>query len=127
LIHNVYVIAPGGEPLISLKFGSIDAPDILVSGFLSAIQSFAKQVIGSDVHEMTTGNFAVMMCRVGDNLVVVSSDHGDKEARVRLDEITTIVEENLGKLPNEILVISKVVQQKLTAADRAKLWAEKGL
>ncbi|MDO8056206.1 MAG: hypothetical protein Q6361_05035 [Candidatus Hermodarchaeota archaeon] len=39
MIHNVFVISPSGEPILSVKLGGIDASDVMMGGSTSTIQS----------------------------------------------------------------------------------------
>ena len=129
MIHNVYVFSANGEPIITLKLGSIAAPEAMVSGFLSAIQTFAKKLTGGEVQQVNTGQFSILMRRVDDNFVALASDQNDRDARHRLDEVAHIIKEQLGKLAPAALekVIAEAITKVQSAADKAKLWATKGM
>lgn len=129
MIHNVYVFSANGEPIITLKLGSIAAPEAMVSGFLSAIQTFAKKLTGGEVQQVNTGQFSILMRRVDDNFVALASDQNDRDARHRLDEVAHIIKEQLGKLAPAALekVIAEAITKVQSAADKAMLWATKGM
>jgi hypothetical protein len=99
MIHNVYVFSANGEPIITLKLGSIAAPEAMVSGFLSAIQTFAKKLTGAEVQQVNAGQFSILMRRVDDNFVAIASDQNDRDARLRLDEVARIVKEQTPYIP----------------------------
>lgn len=129
MIHNVYVFSSNGEPIITLKLGSIAAPEAMVSGFLSAIQTFAKKLTGGEVQQVKAGNFNILMRRVQDNFVALACDQNDRDARLRLDEIARIVKEELGKSNPATLerMIAEAVTKVQSAADKAKVWATRGM
>jgi len=129
MIHNVYVFSANGEPIITLKLGSIAAPEAMVSGFLSAIQTFARKLTGAEVQQVNAGQFSILMRRVDDNFVAIASDQNDRDARLRLDEVARIVKEQLGKLASATLekMIAEAVTKAQSTADTAKLWATKGM
>jgi hypothetical protein len=129
MIHNIYVISERGEPIVSIKLGSIEAPEVLVSGFLSAIQTFSKQLVGSEVQEVTTGSLHMLMRRVDEVLVAVAVDVADRDARRRLDNIASIIHNHLGKTEKEALkqLLTEAATKDATVLDRGKLWVERGM
>ncbi len=129
MIHNIYVISSSGEPIVTIKLGSIEASEALVSGFLSAIQSFSKQLVGSEIQEVTTGTLNMLMRRVDQVLVAIAVDPGDNDARRRLDEITRVIHNHLGKTKPASLkqMLIEVATKEVTALDRGMLWVERGM
>jgi len=129
MIHNVYVFSSNGEPIITLKLGSIAAPEAMVSGFLSAIQTFAKKLTGGEVQQVNAGNLNILMRRVENNFVALACDQNDRDARLRLNEIVRIVQEQLGKSSPAALekAITEAATKAQSATDKAKAWASKGM
>jgi hypothetical protein len=129
MIHNVYVFSSNGEPIITLKLGSIAAPEAMVSGFLSAIQTFAKKLTGGEVQQVNAGNLNILMRRVEDNFVALACDQDDRDARLRLNEIVRIVHDQLGKSTPAALekAIAEAATKTQSATDKAKAWASKGM
>jgi hypothetical protein len=130
LIHNVFVISPSGEPILTVKLGSIEASDAMVGGFISAIQSFANQIIGGDINHLKVGQYHLIMQRTThDNILVIAADSDDRKTRVILDEIHTVVGDLVGNVPCEVItqLIEKVTAKEKSAGEKAKLWADYGL
>jgi hypothetical protein len=129
MIHNVFLITPSGEPIFTVKLGSIEASEALVGGFISAIQSFANQIIGGDIDQLTVGPHHLLVRRAGDNILVIASDQDNRETRVKLDEIQTLIKDLVGNVPVEVIqqLIVEHITTKKSARDKAMLWAEYGL
>jgi hypothetical protein len=57
-IQNVYVLKPDGTTIFSKDYHSIREDAVVVSGFLSAIESFAQSIgAGSEINSIETDQF----------------------------------------------------------------------
>jgi hypothetical protein len=63
LIHNVYILKKTGESLLHGYYGSIEVDESLITGFLSAISSFAEEIGAESVDPII---FAVCIDREED-------------------------------------------------------------
>lgn len=52
MIHNIYILRRDGLCVLHRKYGSLDADEDLVSGFLSALSSFGKNISGKEVESV---------------------------------------------------------------------------
>ncbi len=129
MIHNIFLISAGGEPIFTVKLGSIDASEALVGGFISAIQSFANQIMGGDIDQLTVGPYHLLLRRTGDNILVVAADDDSRDTRVYLDEIQKLIKDLVGNVPYDVIekLIVEHTMKKKTSTDKAKIWVEYGL
>ena len=56
MIHNVYILKKTGESLIHGYYGSIEVDDTLITGFLSAISTFAEEIGAESVESLVMKN-----------------------------------------------------------------------
>ncbi|MFX1598163.1 MAG: ADP-ribosylation factor-like protein [Promethearchaeota archaeon] len=86
MIHNVYIIRKSGECLVSRAYGSIALDEGLISGFLSALQSFVAEVSGDRIRSIKTGNVKFIYGGFGDVLFVfcVSQDEDETEIQEKI-------------------------------------------
>jgi hypothetical protein len=56
LIHNVYILKKTGESLLHGYYGSIEVDESLITGFLSAISSFAEEIGAESVESLVMKN-----------------------------------------------------------------------
>ncbi|MFX1466594.1 MAG: hypothetical protein ACFFA5_08995, partial [Promethearchaeota archaeon] len=56
MIHNVYILKKTGESLIHGYYGSIEVDETLITGFLSAISSFAEEIGAESVESLVMKN-----------------------------------------------------------------------
>ena len=127
-IHNVYVFNENGEPLVTVKLGSIEADSILLTGFLSAMESFSKKIAQGDIEEINIKDYKFHIKPIGSMYVSVVSDKDDRDARWRLGEVCKIVEKHGGNFDKLLEIeIRDAATRKITIGDRATSWAEVGL
>ncbi|MFX1564769.1 MAG: hypothetical protein ACFFCH_02140 [Promethearchaeota archaeon] len=129
MITNIFLITGSGEPIFTIKLGSIEASDAMVGGFISAIQSFANQIMGGDIDRLTVGPYHLLMRRTGDNILVVAADDNSRETRVQLDQIQVLIKDLVGNVPCDVIqqLIVEHITKKKSAGDKAELWAKYGL
>lgn len=91
MIHNVYVMRRSGECLISRKYGSLEADEDLVTGFLSAILNFGEQIDGERVESIIMGSKKFVYTAIGDLIFIAYADKDDsvKEDLERLGHTFT--------------------------------------
>jgi len=56
MIHNVYILRKTGESLLHSYYGSIEVDESLITGFLSAISSFAEEIGAESVESLVMKN-----------------------------------------------------------------------
>ncbi|MFX1518758.1 MAG: hypothetical protein ACFFCD_02390 [Promethearchaeota archaeon] len=56
MIHNVYILKKTGENLLHGYYGSIEVDESLITGFLSAISSFAEEIGAESVESLIMKN-----------------------------------------------------------------------
>nr|MDO8079955.1 hypothetical protein [Candidatus Freyarchaeota archaeon] len=80
MIHNIYILQRDGMCVLHRKYGSLEADEDLVSGFLSALTSFGKTISGKDVESVILGDKKFVSIP-SEHLIFVS--YCDKEDEVR--------------------------------------------
>jgi hypothetical protein len=129
LIHNVYVFDESGTPLLTIKVGSIDADNVLLTGFLSAMQSFSKKVAQGEVEEMSIKDYNFHIRKVESIYVALVADKNDGDAKRRLEDVCKVVTQNMNNLADETvqMKVRDALTKKISFRERAKNWAETGL
>jgi hypothetical protein len=76
MIHNLWVLEKEtGRPVFHEKFGSIEAQEVLLSGFLSAIYSFAESELSDmGIESMELGEYILVYCFSHGLLFVMAAD-----------------------------------------------------
>jgi hypothetical protein len=90
LIHNVYILKVDGTCLIQRKYGSLEVDESLISGFITAINTFAEQIIQRQVDEIVMGDLKFIYSRSA-NLDVIYAVCADSETSS--DEIKDIFDQ----------------------------------
>jgi len=129
MIHNLYVFDENGTPLMSIKIGSIETDSVLLTGFLSAMESFSKKISQSDVEQINVKDYKFFIRRVGSIYVAAVADKNDRDVDSRLDGVIAVLQENNMKFDDNLIdaKIREVLERKHGAADKAKNWAKIGL
>ena len=85
VIHNVWILEKrSGRLLFSDKLGSIETEGDLLSGFLSAIYSFAEMEISAmGIESMEMGNYNMIYCLSHGLLFVLAADKTDSSASLK--------------------------------------------
>ncbi|MFX1521072.1 MAG: hypothetical protein ACFFCD_14235 [Promethearchaeota archaeon] len=63
MIHNVYILKTDGTSLLSKRYGSLEVDESLISGFITAINTFASQIIQREVDEIVMGDLKFIYSR----------------------------------------------------------------
>ncbi|WXG40198.1 MAG: hypothetical protein WED07_05145 [Candidatus Freyarchaeum deiterrae] len=82
MIHNIYILQREGLCVLHRKYGSLEADEDLVSGFLSAMTSFGKNISGKEVESVIFGDKKFVSIP-SEHLIFVSyCDTGDEVKNV---------------------------------------------
>jgi hypothetical protein len=129
VIHNVYVFDQNGLPVISLKLGSIETDSTLLTGFLSAMESFSKKIAQGDVEEINIKDYQFHIKTCETLYVALAADKTDKTAAYRLSEICKAIEKRHCNFEDKLieLEIRDIATKKITLMDKATEWARIGL
>ncbi len=101
MIHHVYIIKRSGECLFSKSYGAKLLDEGLISGFLSALQSFVTEVSGEVIKIIRTGNIKFIY-GVARDLIFVLATSEDEDEELTQQKITTLKEEFIKKFEKEI-------------------------
>jgi len=128
-IHNVYVFDEDGTPLVTIKLGSIEADSALLTGFLSAMESFSKKVAQGEIEEINIKDYKFHIKTCGSLYVAVVADKGDQDARWRLFEVCKIIDKHGRKFDDKLVEMEMrdAAIRKIGVRDRVTSWAEVGL
>ncbi len=63
MIHNVFLITPSGEPIFTVKLGSIESPEAKVGVFISAIQVSPTKIL-EDISTNSPSRLVFFSCNV---------------------------------------------------------------
>lgn len=83
MIHSVYVIRRTGECLFSRVYDKNGVDEALISGFLSALQSFINEISGDYIRTLQTGNVKFVYNLMDDLIFVFCVDLEDDEEKLR--------------------------------------------
>jgi hypothetical protein len=88
MIHNVYILKKTGESLIHGYYGSIEVDETLITGFLSAISTFAEEIGAESVETLVMKNmkfvYAMDTSLPDDPLIfAVSVDREEDEQKIK--------------------------------------------
>ncbi|MFX1419420.1 MAG: nitrilase-related carbon-nitrogen hydrolase [Promethearchaeota archaeon] len=90
MILKVFIIGPGGVPCYSKKFfEQIDIDDTIISGFLTAISNFAREIEGGEIKALLFRNFNFIYSYSKEYncifVIVIDKDDLEEEARLELE------------------------------------------
>lgn len=129
VIHNVYVFDQNGLPVISVKLGSIETDSTLLTGFLSAMESFSRKIAQGDVEEINIRDYRFHIRACGTLYVALAADKDDKDTKYRLGEICKVLEKRHCNLEDKSLEleVKDIATKKISLIERATDWAKIGL
>jgi hypothetical protein len=100
LIYNVYILTKDGLSIFHRKYGGLEYDDALVTGFLSAISSFGRDISGEEIDEIVLED-KQFISTYSENLIFVAySDKGDKVKKI-LSKIKEQFIKNYGDIKGE--------------------------
>lgn len=83
MVRAFYILLKSGESLFHKVYGPNQVDESLLSGFLGAVYSFAREIGHGDIKTMELGD-AKFICEVSDNLifvVVIGKDEDEQEIK----------------------------------------------
>ncbi|MFQ5979323.1 MAG: hypothetical protein ACE5OZ_14440 [Candidatus Heimdallarchaeota archaeon] len=63
VVQQLFIITPGGKPLLNKTYSSSKFDGVLFPAFISAICSFGKEAVGNGLDQMKFGNMLVSIKR----------------------------------------------------------------
>jgi predicted regulator of Ras-like GTPase activity (Roadblock/LC7/MglB family) len=126
VIHNIYVFDENGLPVISVKLGSIEADSALLTGFLSAMESFSRKIAQGDVEEINIKDYKFHIKACGSLYIALAADKTDKDIAYRLSEICKLIEKRHCNFEDKQaeLEIKDIATKKISLMERATDWAK---
>ncbi len=99
MIHNIFVISKDGRCLFHRNYGEVVVDEILISGFLSAIHSFGKEIGQEDIRVLETLDTKMTFLSEENFLVVATIDQLDDVDRIILilESLTEQFSKEFGK------------------------------
>ena len=106
MIHNVYILRKTGESLIHGYYGSIEVDETLITGFLSAISTFAEEIGAESVESLVMKNmkfvYAMDASLPEDPIIfAVSVDREEDEQKIK-DILIEIKEKFVGRHKSDL-------------------------
>lgn len=87
----MYIITTDGTALLSKKYGSLEVDESLISGFITAINTFASQIIQREVDEIVMGDLKFTYSRSPDLNVIYAvcadSETSSEEIKDIFDQV----------------------------------------
>ncbi len=78
LIYNIYILTRDGLCVLHRKYGGLEYDEALVTGFLSAISSFSRDISGEEFDLIVLGDKQFVSIPSENLIFVAYSDNGDK-------------------------------------------------
>lgn len=105
MIHNVYILKKTGESLIHGYYGSIEVDEALITGFLSAISTFAEEIGAESVESLVMKNmkfvYAMDTSTPEPIIFAVSVDREEEEYKIK-DILIKIKEKFIGEHKSDL-------------------------
>ncbi len=81
MIYAIWLINRSGTPIIARTYRGFNVDSVLFSGLITAILSFAKEISGHEINEISMGNFKILVNTFieGPILVMAVSSEDEKE------------------------------------------------
>ncbi|MGQ9721015.1 MAG: hypothetical protein ACUVXA_06810 [Candidatus Jordarchaeum sp.] len=99
MIHNFYLLKKSGECVIHRKYGSLETDENLVSGFLSAMFSFGRNISGRNIESVLLDDKKfVYVC--SDEVIFAAYTDRDDMIKNKLDELSELFLKEYGNLEN---------------------------
>lgn len=86
MIHNIYILRRDGLCVLHRKYGSLDTDEDLVSGFLSALSDFGKNISGKELESVIFSDKKFVSIP-SEHLIFVSYSDTEDDVRDVLTEI----------------------------------------
>ncbi len=97
MIHNFYLLKKSGECVIHRKYGSLETDENLVSGFLSAMFSFGRNISGRNIESVLLDDKKfVYVC--SDEIIFAAYTDRDDLIKDKLEDLHEEFIKQYGKL-----------------------------
>ena len=83
MIHNVWILNRNGICLIDRIYSKMEVDKNLFGGFLTAIESFSKQLVDKHVDSIVMGNMKILYNLSGKVVIAIAIDVDDDEKEIR--------------------------------------------
>lgn len=84
MIDQIIIMKNSGIPMFSWKLGGSDDTESQISGFLTAINMFAKQQKGEEIKDITMDKTTLIFKRFEDNIIVIATEDSKYEQIIRM-------------------------------------------
>ncbi len=123
IIHNIYILDTYGIPIVTRIYGEIKVDPTLISGYISAQNSFFKEITGQDLEMFSTKDYNFWLRKVGRFLIVIvsSKDVDPKIMRWKLSQIQLAFIMNLEKDSLNTIIDSVALNSLKFVLDKTKL------
>lgn len=82
MIYNIYILTRDGLCILHRKYGGLEIDEALVTGFLSAISSFSRDISGEEFDMIVLGDKQFVSIPSENLIFVAYSDNGDKTKNI---------------------------------------------
>ncbi|MHA1237653.1 MAG: roadblock/LC7 domain-containing protein [Candidatus Odinarchaeia archaeon] len=83
MVYHVLILDVNGLPIIFRSYGEIEVDPTLISGFLSAQNTFIRELTGQEVERIFTKEYTFWMKKIGKFILTVVTDRNDREEYVK--------------------------------------------
>ncbi|MFW9806250.1 MAG: hypothetical protein ACFFFK_05925 [Candidatus Thorarchaeota archaeon] len=124
-MKGIIVFDEAGIRQASVGLEQIKLNQELFGSFMSAIQSYARRSIGSEMRGLTYSNMKLMMGRAGENYVVTLHSVDDPDADWNHRATLRVVEGDGFRLNNQYLeILTELLTEEKLSIDEAETLAQ---
>jgi hypothetical protein len=124
-LKGIIVFDEAGIRQASVGLEQIRVNQELFGSFMSAIQSYARLSIGSEMKGLTYSNMRLMMGRAGENYVVTLHSVEDPDAEWNHRATLRVVEGDGFRLNNQYLeILNELLTEEYLSVDEAETLAQ---
>lgn len=125
ILKGIIVFDEAGIRQASIGLEQIKLNQELFGSFMSAIQSYARRSIGSEMRGLTYSNMKLMMGRAGENYVVTLHSVDDPDADWNHRATLRVVEGDGFRLNNQYLeILTELLTEEKLSIDEAETLAQ---
>ncbi|MGQ4832944.1 MAG: hypothetical protein ACP6IS_03465 [Candidatus Asgardarchaeia archaeon] len=82
MIYAIWLINRSGTPIIARTYRGFNVDSVLFSGLITAILSFAKEISGHEINEISMGNFKILVNSfIEGPILVMAVSSGDEKTK----------------------------------------------
>ncbi|MFW9787022.1 MAG: hypothetical protein ACFFE2_00010 [Candidatus Thorarchaeota archaeon] len=124
-LKGIIVFDEAGIRQASVGLDEIKLNQELFGSFMSAIQSYARRSIGSEMKGLRYDNVRLMMARAGENYVVTLHSVDDPDAEWNHRATVRVVEGDGFRLNNQYLeILKELLTEEILSVDEAETLAQ---